>query len=141
MPVQFVKGVGPARAKAFENLGVKTLADLLEYFPRDWVFMPDPVKICDLHPNENATVAAMIEKTDFRPFGRQPVFKAVMADDTGVCQIIWFHGGYLKNKLTSCSLPIRSLSSLTAKVLQTRSLSQALFIQPRQNYPADKSNA
>ncbi len=99
MPVQYVKGVGPARAKAFEALGVKTLADLLEYFPRDWVFIPEPVKIRDLRPNEDATVAAVIEQTDFRPFGRQPVFKAVLADDTGVCQIIWFHGAYLKNKL------------------------------------------
>lgn len=99
MAVQYVKGVGPARAKAFEELGVRTLADLLEYFPRDWVFIPEPVKIRDLRPNENATVAAVIEQTDFRPFGRQPVFKAVLADDTGVCQIIWFHGAYLKNKL------------------------------------------
>ena len=99
MPVQYVKGVGPARAKAFEDLGVETLADLLEYFPRDWFFMPEPVKICDLRPNENATVVAVIEQTDFRPFGRQPVFKAAVADDTGVCQIIWFHGAYLKNKL------------------------------------------
>lgn len=99
MPVQYVKGVGPARAKAFEDLGVKTLADLLEYFPRDWVFMPDPVKIRDIHPGENTTIAAMIEQTDFRPFGRQPMFKAVVADDTAVCQIVWFHGGYLKNKL------------------------------------------
>jgi len=99
MPVQYVKGVGPARAKAFEALGVKTLADLLEYFPRDWVFMPEPVKICDLRPNENATVVAVIEQTDFRPFGRQPVFKAVLADETGICHILWFHGGYLKNKL------------------------------------------
>jgi len=99
MPVQYVKGVGPARAKAFKNLGVETLADLLEYFPRDWVFMPEPVKICDLRPNENATVAAVIEQTDFRPFGRQPMFKAIVADETGVCRIVWFHGGYLKNKL------------------------------------------
>ena len=99
MPVQYVKGVGPARAKAFEALGVETLADLLEYFPRDWVFIPEPVKIHDLRPNEDATVAAVIEQTDFRPFGRQPMFKAVLADDTGVCQIIWFHGAYLKNKL------------------------------------------
>jgi len=99
MPVQYVKGVGPARAKVFEDLGVKTLADLLEYFPRDWVFMPDPVKIRDIHPGENTTIAAMIEQTDFRPFGRQPMFKTTVADDTGVCQIIWFHGGYLKNKL------------------------------------------
>jgi len=100
MPVQYVKGVGPARAKAFKALGVETLADLLEYFPRDWVFIPEPVKIRDLRPNENATVAAVIEQTDFRPFGRQPIFKAVLADETGVCQIVWFHGGYLKNKLT-----------------------------------------
>ena len=100
MPVQYVKGVGPARAKAFEALGVKTLADLLEYFPRDWFFMPKPVKIRDIHPGENATIAAMIEQTDFRPFGRQPVFRAAVADDTGVCYIAWFHGGYLKNKLT-----------------------------------------
>jgi ATP-dependent DNA helicase RecG len=100
MPVQYVKGVGPARAKAFEDLGVKTLADLLEYFPRDWVFMPNPIKIRDIHPGENTTIAAMIEQTDFRPFGRQPMFKAVVADDTGVCQIVWFHGGYLKNKLS-----------------------------------------
>jgi len=100
MPVQYVKGVGPARAKAFEILGVQTLADLLEYFPREWVFTPEPVKIRDLRPNENATVAAVIEQTDFRPFGRRPMFKAVLADETGVCQILWFHGGYLKNKLT-----------------------------------------
>jgi len=99
MPVQYVKGVGPARARAFEDLGVKTLADLLEYFPRDWVFIPDPVKICDVHPGRNTTIAAVIEQTDFRPFGRQPMFKAVVADETGVCQIIWFHGGYLKKKL------------------------------------------
>jgi ATP-dependent DNA helicase RecG len=100
MPVQYVKGVGPERAKAFEDLGVETLADLLEYFPRDWVFIPQPVKIRDLHPNENASFAAVIEQTDFRPFGRQPIFKAVVADETGVCQILWFHGGYLKDKLT-----------------------------------------
>lgn len=36
MPVQFVKGVGPRKAKAFAKLGVETLGDLLEYFPRDW---------------------------------------------------------------------------------------------------------
>ncbi len=45
MPVQYVKGVGPARAAIFEKLGVQTVGDLLEYFPRDWVFAPGPIKI------------------------------------------------------------------------------------------------
>ena len=44
-PVQFVKGVGPARAKVFAELGVHTVSDLLEYFPRDWVFAPEPTQI------------------------------------------------------------------------------------------------
>jgi len=45
MPVQFLKGVGPARAKIFTQVGVETVGDLLEYFPRDWNFMPEPTKI------------------------------------------------------------------------------------------------
>ncbi len=35
-PVQYLKGVGPQRAKALERLGIKTLADLLHYYPRAW---------------------------------------------------------------------------------------------------------
>jgi ATP-dependent DNA helicase RecG len=55
MPVQYLKGVGPARAMAFAQLGVHTVADLLEYFPRDWNFTPSAVKICQMQPGEPAT--------------------------------------------------------------------------------------
>ena len=53
-PVQFVKGVGPARAKTFQKLGIETLAELLEYYPRDYVFMPSPIKIDRLKPDQRA---------------------------------------------------------------------------------------
>ena len=66
MPVQFVKGVGPVRAKAFAQLGVNTLADLLEYFPRDWIFVPEPVTIGDARPGETVTIVGVIEETDFQ---------------------------------------------------------------------------
>ena len=98
-PVQFVKGVGPKRAQTFAQLGVNTLADLLEYFPRDWVFMPEPVKISHVRPKQTATIVGLVEQTDFQPYHRTPIFEAVVADDTATCRIIWFHGGYLKNKL------------------------------------------
>ena len=52
MAVQYLKGVGPARAQVFEKLGVRTVADLLEYFPRDWVFAPAPVKIGQMTADE-----------------------------------------------------------------------------------------
>jgi len=37
-PVQYIKGVGPAKAKLFNKLGVFTVRDLLEYYPREWDF-------------------------------------------------------------------------------------------------------
>ncbi len=99
MPVQYLKGVGPARAGTFAQLGVHTVADLLEYFPRDWNFSPGPIKIDQTEPGRTATIIGLLESTDYNSNRRQPIFEAKVSDDTGVCRIIWFHGGYLRDKL------------------------------------------
>lgn len=99
MPVQFLKGVGPARAKTFAQLGVETVGDLLEYFPRDWNFLPEPSKIGRMQPNQTVTIFGMVESIDYQSYRRQPLFEALVSDDTGVCRIIWFHGSYLRGQL------------------------------------------
>jgi ATP-dependent DNA helicase RecG len=99
MPVQFLKGVGPARAEVFAQLGVHTVADLLEYFPRDYNFLTEPVKIRQLKAGQSFTIIALVQSTDFNRFGRSQIFEAMVSDDSGVCRIAWFHGGYLKDKL------------------------------------------
>ena len=99
MPVQYLKGVGPARAEIFAKLGVETVGDLLEYYPRDWNFLPEPSKINQMRPNENITVVGMIESTDYQSYRRQPLFEALISDDTGVCRVVWFHSGYLRDQL------------------------------------------
>jgi ATP-dependent DNA helicase RecG len=99
MPVQFLKGVGPARAQIFAKLGVQTVGDLLEYFPRDWVFAPEPKKIGELEIGETASIVGLIESTDFQNYRRPPIFEAAVSDDTGICRIIWFNGGYLRDQL------------------------------------------
>ncbi len=98
-PVQFLKGVGPARAETFAQLGVESVGDLLEYFPRDWNFVPKPTKIGQIRPNETVALIGLIESTDYQSHRRQPLFEAVVSDDTGVCRIVWFHGGYLRGQL------------------------------------------
>jgi ATP-dependent DNA helicase RecG len=100
MKVQFLKGVGPARAEVFEKLGVKTIADLLEYYPRDWYFAPEPVKIEPLKINHTVTLAGVVESTDFQFYRRPQYFEAYLGDDTGRCRIIWFNGKYLQGKIT-----------------------------------------
>ncbi|MHC4433649.1 MAG: OB-fold nucleic acid binding domain-containing protein [Planctomycetota bacterium] len=98
-PVQYVKGVGPARARTFAQLGVETVGDLLEYFPRNWNFLPEPMKIDRLQPNEKVTIIGMIESTDYQSYRRHPMFEALISDETGICRILWFHGGYLRDQL------------------------------------------
>ncbi|MBL7144274.1 MAG: ATP-dependent DNA helicase RecG [Phycisphaerae bacterium] len=99
MPVQYLKGVGPARAKTFAQLGVETVGDLLEYFPRDWNFLPKLIKINQIQPGKESAVIGLVESTDYQSYRRQPLFEAVISDDTGVCRVIWFHGGFLRNQL------------------------------------------
>jgi ATP-dependent DNA helicase RecG len=99
MPVQYLKGVGPARAKVFAQLGVLTVGDLLEYYPRDWNFVPDLIKINQMRPNRTVAAIGLIESIDYQSFRRMPIFEAMISDDTGMCRIIWFHGGYLRNQL------------------------------------------
>ena len=98
-PIQYLKGVGPSRAAVFSQLGVKTVGDLLEYFPRDWNFLPEPVKISQIQPYKTVALIGMIESTDYQSYRRQPLFEALVSDDTGICRIVWFHGGYLRNQL------------------------------------------
>lgn len=98
-PIQFAKGVGPSRAKTFEKLGINTLSDLLEYFPRKWDFLPEPTKIKDLLPDQNVTIIGILEQTDFLQYRRTPMFEATIADETGFCKLVWFHGAYLKKQL------------------------------------------
>jgi len=99
MPVQYLKGVGPAKAEAFAALGVLTVGDLLEYFPRDWIFAPEPIKIGRMRVGREVTLVGLVEATDYQSFRRPPLFEALVADDTGLCRIIWFRGGYLRGKM------------------------------------------
>ena len=41
-PVQYLKGVGPKLAQRFEKLGIRTLADLLEHYPRRYLDFTHP---------------------------------------------------------------------------------------------------
>jgi len=99
MPVRYLKGVGPARAMAFAQLGVETVGELLEYFPRDWVFAPHTIKINQIKQGQSVTVVGLVESVDYQSYRQPPIFEALIADDTGVCRIVWFHGGYLRNQL------------------------------------------
>jgi len=99
-PVQFLKGVGPARAKQLEQLGVQTAEDLLTYFPRRFDLRRQCQPIATLRGDEKAaTVAGVVGETRYTPHRSRPFFECSLDDGTAWVTLKWFHGGYLQEKI------------------------------------------
>jgi len=99
-PVQYVKGVGPARAAQLAELGIGTVEDLLMYFPRRFDLRRQAQPIETLKGDEQAaTVAGEVLEVQNRPFGRRPFFSCRLDDGTGWVLVKWFHGGYLAERI------------------------------------------
>ncbi len=98
--VQYVKGVGPARAAQLADLGIHTVEDLLTYFPRRFDLRRQAQLIETLRGDEPAaTVAGAVTETEYRPFGRKPFFACGLDDGSGWVTVKWFHGGYLRERI------------------------------------------
>jgi len=89
--IQFVPGVGPKRAKLLNKLGVKTVKDLLFYFPRDYLSKISDKRIADLKINDMASVKGRITGFDTKGsrFQKQQ-FRVFISDGTGYITLMWF---------------------------------------------------
>ena len=99
--IRYIKGVGEARAKAFEKLGVFTLGDLIAYYPRRWEDRSQLYPIRDLPEGEYACCRAMIAQppTAARIRGGQTLVQVRAVDEGGVLDVSFFHQEYRKNVL------------------------------------------
>jgi ATP-dependent DNA helicase RecG len=98
-PVQYVKGVGPKRAELFGQAGIKTVRDLLDFFPRRYQFFGQVKPLKDVVEGEAVTVVAKIDQVDHR-FYRYPARSfAYVSDDSDSGVVRWFHSRYLSGKL------------------------------------------
>ena len=97
--VRFLKGVGPHRAELFNRLGVDTVGDLLEYYPRGHEFRPPVVLMGELVRDHQVTVMGQIDQMRYNRRSRPPRLDVTLTDPSGACQLVWFHGGYLQDKL------------------------------------------
>ncbi|HEX5430288.1 MAG TPA: ATP-dependent DNA helicase RecG [Patescibacteria group bacterium] len=96
-PVENLYLVGPARAKLLKHLGIKTLSDLLFYFPRAHHDLSKFTAIADLSFGEFANIKArVLEIKSFRTRVRHiTLTQAVVEDDTGSISCMWFNQPYL----------------------------------------------
>jgi ATP-dependent DNA helicase RecG len=98
-PIEDVPGVGPRRGEAFRRLGIPSVAHLLFHLPHRHEREEAEAAIKSLIAGAVVTARGEVTATDMIPRGRKPRFRAVLADHTGRLDLIWFHGGYLRDKI------------------------------------------
>ena len=97
-PLQYVKGIGPKRAAALEEIGVHSVGDLLHYFPFDYLDRSSIVRIRDLRKHVDAekpvTVIGEVFRQELRRSRRSNrlVFFLTLKDETGTVTCVFFQG-------------------------------------------------
>ena len=103
-PVTSLKGIGEKTGKLFEKLGIRTVGELLEYYPRGYDAFDPPVPIGELKPDTTAAVEGMLKKDgDVRRFSRVAVTVTAVSDGTGTLQLTWYNMPFLRGTLKAGS--------------------------------------
>ena len=100
-PVEDIPRIGPEHQKRLEKIRIKTLGDLLYYFPREYRDLSNISKIKDIKINQDAVIQGRIldiqqERTWKKKLS---VTRAIIEDDTGAIEAVWFNQPYLVNSL------------------------------------------
>ncbi len=100
-PLQFVKGIGPARAAMLQAKGLSTVADLLYYLPFRYEDRRNVKAISELLPAEKAAVIARVESAKLTRLRRGIGLLEIVFSDGSPARLFarWFHGDRLANTL------------------------------------------
>jgi ATP-dependent DNA helicase RecG len=96
--VQYLKSVGPKRAESFSKIGIKTIGDLLYYFPSrhlDRTTVLSAAKaygyLMNGYDGELTVIGNVFEKEKKR-FGKKEILKVQFRDESGFFECVWFRG-------------------------------------------------
>ncbi len=90
MPVNYLKGVGPARAESLRRLGIVTARDLLFHIPRRYEDASTITPIASLETGMDGTIIGKVISKGIIPTRKGlRIFQAVLKDDTGMIEASW----------------------------------------------------
>jgi len=95
--IRYIKGVGPAKMKLFEKLGIESVEDLLYFFPRRYEDRRHLTPIAQLSIDQWQTVTGKIKaKTSRRSwYTKKHVSEMTIDDGSGTLSCTWFNRPYL----------------------------------------------
>jgi ATP-dependent DNA helicase RecG len=98
-PLQFLKGVGPTRAKLLAKLGLATVEDALFHLPTRHEDRSQLASLSSLTPGESRTCVGTIRGVSPPPQGRpRAPLSVLLGDGSGFVTAVWFNQPYLERR-------------------------------------------
>ena len=103
MPITALSGIGTKKARMFEKLGIKSVGDLLTFYPRAYEDWSNVEKINNLQYGGIYCIKAILAApiTDSVIKGGRIISRGSVYDDTGALQIVFFNNRYISGMLKS----------------------------------------
>lgn len=96
-----IKGIGEKTGKLLQKLGVETVGDLLQYYPRNYDTFEVPVPIASAGEGKIVTIeGSVIKSADVTRYRNLQVLTCIVKDPSGSLKLTWYNQPYLKNQLT-----------------------------------------
>ncbi len=96
--------IGPKYQKLFGKLGISTIEDLLYYFPIKYQDTSQISQISSLSVFEKKTILAEVEEIkNFRTKNGKFITEAIVSDNSGKINVIWFNQPFLTNVIKAGS--------------------------------------
>ncbi len=112
-PITTLRGVSASLATKFNRLGVKTIRDLLYFFPHRHLDYSQTKSISQLSEGEEQTIIANVWQAQEIRLGGRRSTEAIVGDETGNVRVVWFNNPYLaKNLGTNARVVISGRVSL-----------------------------
>lgn len=99
-PIKVLQGIGPAREKAYQRLGIYTVSDLLYHFPRVYENRGDVKLLSECIPGDKASLMLVIGTVPKKTMIRRGMIllKFTAFDESGTCEITFYNQNYLADK-------------------------------------------
>ncbi|HPD18693.1 MAG TPA: DEAD/DEAH box helicase, partial [Candidatus Goldiibacteriota bacterium] len=95
--VQYVKGVGPNRLKLLAKLNIKTVFDLIYYFPYGWMDRSSITPINKVRIGEKEVVkGVVVDKGTIMTRNRLKITQVLIKDEKGYINGVWYNQPYME---------------------------------------------
>ena len=100
--IQVIKGIGEKTEKLFYKLGIETVQDLLEHYPRGYEEYQRPILITSIYEGETLAIEASITAAPkLKRIRNLQILNVQVRDSSGAMFLTWFNMPFLQKSLRS----------------------------------------